>query len=100
MHQSQGRCRVETAVSVIDLPTGLKEPRSMVLLADEEAVIVAFRRHRLLPLDDCRYALQPTIPCLTRSFLYCCLQRHGISRKPDVERVSAVLTEPHPAFLR
>jgi hypothetical protein len=28
---------------------------------DEEAVIVAFRKHALLPLDDCLYSLQPTI---------------------------------------
>ena len=26
--------------------------------------------------------LQPSIPCLTRSSLHCCLQRHGISRLP------------------
>jgi len=30
-------------------------------------MIVAFRRHTLLPLDDCLYALQPTIPQLSRS---------------------------------
>ena len=39
----------------------------------------------LLPLDDCLYALQPSIPHLTRSALHRCLQRHGISRLPDVE---------------
>lgn len=47
--------------------------------------IVAFRRHTLLPLDDCLYALQATIPHLTRSSLHRCLQRHGISRLPEVE---------------
>jgi len=52
---------------------------------EEEAVIVAFRRYALLPLDDCLYALQPTVPHLTRSSLHRCLQRHGISRLPDVE---------------
>jgi transposase InsO family protein len=31
------------------------------------------------------YALQPTIPRLTRSSLHRCLQRHGISRLPQVE---------------
>ena len=46
---------------------------------------MAFRRHTLLPLDDCLYALQPTIPQLTRSALHRCLQRHGISRLPEVE---------------
>jgi transposase InsO family protein len=71
--------------SVADLPTGPKEPRSTVLTLEEEAVIVAFRRYTLLPLDDCLYALQPTIPHLTRSSLHRCLQRHGIGRLPDVE---------------
>ena len=56
-----------------------------MLSIEEEAIIVAFRRHTLLPLDDCLYALQPTIPHLTRSSLHRCLQRHGISRLPDVE---------------
>jgi transposase InsO family protein len=71
--------------SVADLPTGPKEPKSTVLSLEEEAVIVAFRKHTLLPLDDCLYALQPTIPNLTRSSLHRCLQRHGIGRLPDVE---------------
>ena len=71
--------------SVADLRTGPKEPRSTVLTVEEEAVVVAFRRHTLLPLDDCLYALQPTIPHLTRSSLHRCLQRHGISRLPQVE---------------
>src|SRR5256714_4932182 len=70
--------------SVVDRRTGPKEPRSTVLSIEEEAIIVAFRRHTLLPLDDCLYALQPTIPHLTRSSLHRCLQRHGISRLPEV----------------
>ena len=57
----------------------------MVLNADEEAMIVAFRRHTRLPTDDCLYALQPTIPHLTRSSLHRCLQRHGISRLPEMD---------------
>ena len=71
--------------SVTDVPTGPKEPRSTVLSIEEEAIIVAFRKHTLLPLDDCLYALQPTVPHLTRSSLHRCLQRHGIGRLPDVE---------------
>ncbi|TPG38246.1 IS481 family transposase, partial [Roseomonas nepalensis] len=31
--------------SVTDLPTGPKEPKSTVLSVEEEAVVVAFRRH-------------------------------------------------------
>ena len=68
--------------SVADVPTGPKEPRSTVLSIEEEAVVVAFRRHTLLPLDDCLYPLQPTIPRLTRSSLHRCPQRHGVSRLP------------------
>ncbi len=71
--------------SVSDLPTGPREAKSTVLSIEEEAVVIAFRRHTLLPLDDCLYALQATIPHLTRSSLHRCLQRHGISRLPDVE---------------
>lgn len=56
-----------------------------MLTIEEEAVIVAFRRHTLLPLDDCLHALQPTIPHLTRSALHRCLQRDGISRLPEME---------------
>lgn len=70
--------------SVVDLPTGPREPRSTVLSVEEEAVVVAFRKHTLLPLDDCLYALQPTIPHLTRSSLHRCLQRHGIPQLSDV----------------
>jgi transposase InsO family protein len=70
---------------VADLPTGPREPKSSVLSVEEEAIIVAFRRHTLLPLDDCLYALQATVPHLTRSSLHRCLQRHGISRLPEVE---------------
>ncbi len=71
--------------SVSDLPTGPRSPASTVLTIEEEAVVVAFRRHTLLPLDDCLYALQATIPRLTRFSLHRCLQRHGISRLPEVE---------------
>jgi len=71
--------------SVGDLRTGPRDPKSTVLSVEEEAIIVAFRRHTLLPLDDCLYALQATIPHLTRSSLHRCLQRHGISRLPEIE---------------
>jgi len=71
--------------SVADRPAGPKKPKSTVLSVADEAIIVAFRRHTLLPLDDCLYALQLTIPHLTRSSLHRCLQRHGISRLPETE---------------
>ena len=71
--------------TVEDMKTGPSEPRSTILTEAEEAAVVAFRRHTLLPLDDCLYALQPSIPHLTRSALHRCLQRHGISRLPEVD---------------
>ncbi len=72
-------------VTVDDMKTGPSEPRSTVLTEAEEAMVVAFRRHTLLPLDDCLYALQSSIPHMTRSELYRRLQRHGISRLPDIQ---------------
>src|ERR687890_1986780 len=74
----------KSRVSVTDRRTGPSDPKSTVLSLEEEAIIVAFRRHTLLPLDDCLYALQATLPHLTRSSLHRCLQRHGISRLAEV----------------
>ena len=71
--------------SVEDKPMGPKQPRSTVLSAEEEAMCVAFRKHTLLPLDDCLYALQATIPHLTRSSLHRLFKRHDISRLPDLK---------------
>jgi hypothetical protein len=62
-----------------------KDSRSTVLSIEGVAIIVAFCPHTLLPLDDCLYALQATIPHLTRSSLHRCLQRHSIFRQPEVE---------------
>jgi transposase InsO family protein len=70
--------------SVEDRPMG-PTPRSTVLSADEEAVIVAFRRHTLLPLDDCLYALQATMPHLTRSSLHRLFQRHQVNHLPTAQ---------------
>lgn len=67
---------------VEDTRMGPKNPRSTVLSIEEEAMIVTFRKHTLLPLDDCLYTLQENIPHLTRSSLYRCLKRHGINTLP------------------
>ena len=71
--------------SVVDLPTGPAEVKSTVLSVEDEAITVAFRQHTLLPIDDCLYALQATIPHLSRSSRHRCLQRHGISRLPEID---------------
>ena len=71
--------------TVDDAPMGPRNPRSTILTAEQEALCVAFRKHTLLPLDDCLYALQATIPQLTRSSLHRLFQRHDISRLPSIE---------------
>ena len=70
---------------VKDRKTGQRKLHSMVLNQAEEGMIVAFRRQTLLPLNDCQYALQPSIPHLARSALNQCPQRHGILRLPNVK---------------
>jgi len=71
--------------TVDDAPMGPRAPHSTVLTAEQEAAVVAFRRQTLLPLDDCLYALQASIPHLTRSALHRCLQRNSISRLPEIK---------------
>jgi hypothetical protein len=61
---------------------GPTKPKSTVLSPAEEAVIVAFRKRTLLPLDDVMGCLRESIPKLSRSSLHRCLLRHGISRLP------------------
>ena len=68
---------------VHDMPMGPKDPHSTVLTREEEAVCVAFRKHTLLPLDDCLYALKERIPHLSRSSLHRLFQRNGISKLPE-----------------
>ena len=45
---------------------GPKDVHSTVKSAAEEALCIAFRKHTLLPLDDCLYALQATVPSQRR----------------------------------
>src|ERR1035441_1263857 len=71
--------------STADRRTGPTFPRSTVLSVEQEAIVVGFRKDTLLPLDNYIYAIQATIPQLTHSSLYRCLERHGISRLPKVE---------------
>ncbi len=47
--------------SAADHPSGPKQPKSTVLSSEEEAIVVVFGKQTLLPLDDCLYALQPTV---------------------------------------
>lgn len=64
---------------------GQKTPRARGLTPDQEATCVAFRKQTVLPLNDCLYALQTSIPALTRSSLHRLFQRHDISRLPEMD---------------
>ena len=55
-------------------------------VADGGVAIVALRVQARLPLNDVYIALKDVIPHRTRSSLHRCLQRHGISRLPKVDR--------------
>jgi hypothetical protein len=77
----------------VDLPRGPKPGRHVKLTLEEEGIIVRFREHTLLPLDDCLYALQAHIPHLSRSSLHRCLQRHGISRLAAASGADAAIVQ-------
>ena len=61
---------------------GAQNPFFNVLSPLEEAVALAFRQHTQLPPDDCLYALQESIPHLSRSALHRLFQRHGVRQLP------------------
>jgi hypothetical protein len=65
--------------------SALKDRKTTSLSLEDEAIIVAFRQQMLLPLGDCRMALQATIQHLARSSLHRCLHRHAISQLPEVK---------------
>ncbi len=69
-----------------DARMGPKHPVSTVLNAAEEALIVVFRKHTRLPLNDCWACLKPMIPILSRSALHRCLKRYRVSRIPKGQR--------------
>lgn len=62
--------------SVEDAPMGPRTLSSASLSA-AEAACVALRKHALLPLDDCLYALHASIPHLTCSSLHRLFQHNG-----------------------
>jgi transposase InsO family protein len=70
---------------VQDARMGAGKPRSS-LTEREQAIVCAFRRKTLLPLDDCYIALKDEIPALSRSNLHRCLQRNGLSVLPKEEK--------------
>ena len=61
-----------------DLQTRPKNPRSLTLA--DEVVILAYRWRTRLSLDDSLVRLRRLMPQLSRSALYRCLERHGLSK--------------------
>ena len=59
---------------------GPKRPCSSVLTQHDEAVILAYRWRTRLPLNDCLDRLRHLMPKLSRSALYRCLKRRGLSK--------------------
>jgi hypothetical protein len=59
---------------------GPKNPRSRVLSLNGEAMILAYRWRTRLSLEDSLVRLRRFIPQLSRSALYRCLKRHGLSK--------------------
>jgi hypothetical protein len=58
---------------------GPKNPRSTLLTLEGEAIILAYRWRTRLGLDDARLRLKRLMPNLSRSTLYRCLKRRGLS---------------------
>jgi hypothetical protein len=75
----------KTRDSASDERMGPKNPRSNLLSPQDEAIILAYRWRTRLALDDARFRLRRLRPKLTRSTLYRCLKRHGLSRIGSTE---------------
>ena len=85
----------QKCISAKNLPMGLKNSASTVLTKNEEAMIIAFRKLTLLPLDDCLYTLQESIPHLTCSSLHWYFGRYNVNGRIDrlnawIERLKTV----------
>ena len=68
---------------------GPKNPRSSLLTLDDEAIILAYRWRTRLALDDAHFRLKRLMPKLSRSTLYRCLKRRGLSRIGSTKNMSA-----------
>lgn len=63
-----------------DEQMGPKNPRSRILSDEEEVIILAYRWRTRLALSDAHLRLRCLMPKLSRSALYRCLKRSGLSR--------------------
>src|SRR3984885_3100274 len=65
---------------IFDERMGPKKARSSLLTLEDEAIILAYRWRTRLALDDAHLRLKRLMPNLSRSTLYRCLKRRGLSR--------------------
>jgi transposase len=65
--------------STSDMRMGPKNPRSSFLTLNSEAIVLAYRWRTRLSLDDSYVRLKRYFTELSRSALYRCLKRHGLS---------------------
>jgi hypothetical protein len=63
-----------------DMRMGPKNPRSKSLTLEDEMLILAYRWRTRFSLDDSLVRLRRLMPQLSRSALYRCLERHGLSK--------------------
>src|SRR5271169_4827326 len=59
---------------------GPKNPRPSLLALHDEVIILAYRWRTRLALDDAHFRLRRLMPKLSRSTLYRCLKRRGLSQ--------------------
>jgi hypothetical protein len=78
---------------------GPKNLRSSLLTLHDEAIILAYRWRTRFALDDLHFRLKRLMPKLSRSTLYQCLRRRGLSRigstKTCPPLTAAVLRGPY-----
>lgn len=79
--------------SSVSAPPGRPRGSRSALTPAEEAMCVGFRKHALLPLDDCLYALQIQFPHLSRATLHRIFRKHGIGQLPRLDTGRAPLGE-------
>jgi hypothetical protein len=65
---------------IFDERLGPKKARSSLLTLHDETIILAYRWRTRLGLDDAHLRLKRLMPNLSRSTLYRCLKRRGLSR--------------------
>ena len=72
--------------TTVDQPMGPSKPKSTVLTEIEEAIVVAFRRRTLLPLDDVLGGLRETIPSCPAALSTVALLAMGFRDCPGARR--------------